>query len=159
MVCYGRSGNEGLDAEHNRAAHDRYHAIVRQIWDTVPSADVVTLSEGAQEVRNRITQAAYKLIETKFLSSGFCSAVGKYTGLSARLMLTYHTIECAAKSITCFVDNTLDDFPGYANVRRVLLLTEPWSVDNGLLTPTLKLMRPKVYARFAQEIEAFYERH
>ncbi|OGS90891.1 MAG: AMP-dependent synthetase [Gallionellales bacterium GWA2_60_18] len=53
----------------------------------------------------------------------------------------------------------LRDFPGYANVRRVLLLTEPWSVDNGLLTPTLKLMRPKVYARFAQEIEAFYERH
>lgn len=99
MVCYGRSGNEGLDAEHNRAAHDRYHAIVRQIWDTVPSADVVTLSEGAQEVRNRITQAAYKLIETKFLSSGFCSAVGKYTGLSARLMLTYHTIECAAKHV------------------------------------------------------------
>lgn len=99
MVCYGRSGNEGIDAEHNRAAHDRYHAIVRQIWDTQPSADVVTLSDGAQEVRNRITQAAYKLIETKFLSSGFCSAIGKYTGLAARLMLTYHAIECAAKHV------------------------------------------------------------
>jgi long-chain acyl-CoA synthetase len=53
----------------------------------------------------------------------------------------------------------LRDFPGYANVRRVLLLTEPWSVDNGLLTPTLKLMRPKVAARFAEQIEAFYARH
>ena len=53
---------------------------------------------------------------------------------------------------------SLRDFPGYANVRRVLLLSEPWSVDNGLLTPTLKLMRPKVVARFAEQIEAFYER-
>lgn len=53
----------------------------------------------------------------------------------------------------------LREFPGYANVRRVLLLTEPWSVDNGLLTPTLKLMRARVYARYAEQIEAFYERH
>ncbi len=50
------------------------------------------------------------------------------------------------------------EFPGYANVRRVLLLTEPWSIENGLLTPTLKLKRPQVSARYAKEIDQLYER-
>ncbi|KXS33058.1 MAG: AMP-dependent synthetase and ligase [Candidatus Gallionella acididurans] len=49
------------------------------------------------------------------------------------------------------------EFPGYANVRRVLLLTEQWSIENGLLTPTLKLKRPQVAARYAEQIEQLYE--
>lgn len=53
----------------------------------------------------------------------------------------------------------LRDFPGYANVRRVLLLQEPWSIDNGLLTPTLKLKRAEVVQRFAAEIKQLYEGH
>jgi long-chain acyl-CoA synthetase len=53
----------------------------------------------------------------------------------------------------------LRGFPGYANVHRVLLMHEPWSVDNGLLTPTLKLKRPQVVKRFANEIEQLYEGH
>jgi long-chain acyl-CoA synthetase len=33
---------------------------------------------------------------------------------------------------------------------------EPWSVDNGLLTPTLKLKRPILMKRLAPQIEAVY---
>jgi long-chain acyl-CoA synthetase len=51
----------------------------------------------------------------------------------------------------------MKEFPGYAVVRRVLLLTEPWSIENGLLTPTLKLKRPQVVLRYAKEIEQLYE--
>ncbi len=49
------------------------------------------------------------------------------------------------------------EFPGYAKVYRVLLLTEPWSIENGLLTPTLKLKRNEVAKRFADEIKQLYE--
>jgi long-chain acyl-CoA synthetase len=49
------------------------------------------------------------------------------------------------------------EFPGFAKVRRVLLLSEPWSIENGLLTPTLKIRRAQVVARFASEIERLYE--
>ncbi len=48
-------------------------------------------------------------------------------------------------------------FPGYAKIRRATLLTEPWSVDNGLLTPTLKLKRNLVQERYRREIEQMYE--
>ncbi len=52
---------------------------------------------------------------------------------------------------------SLKDFPGYAKIRRVSLTLEPWTVDNGLLTPTLKAKRPKVIERFATEIASMYE--
>ncbi|MDD9805992.1 MAG: long-chain fatty acid--CoA ligase, partial [Gammaproteobacteria bacterium] len=41
----------------------------------------------------------------------------------------------------------------YARVRRVVLLREPWTVDNGLLTPTLKLKRHRIAECYAEEIE------
>jgi long-chain acyl-CoA synthetase len=51
----------------------------------------------------------------------------------------------------------IKEFPGYAKVRRALLLAEPWSIENGLLTPTLKLKRPQVAARYAGDIEQLYQ--
>jgi long-chain acyl-CoA synthetase len=48
-------------------------------------------------------------------------------------------------------------FPGYAKVRRVLLQTEPWSIENDMMTPTLKLKRAKVAAHFSEQIKQLYE--
>ncbi len=50
----------------------------------------------------------------------------------------------------------LKGFPGYAKVRRVRALIEPWTTENGLLTPTLKLKRGKILERHATEVEAMY---
>ncbi len=40
----------------------------------------------------------------------------------------------------------LHALPGYAKVRGITLSLEPWTVENGLLTPTLKLRRDRVLA-------------
>jgi long-chain acyl-CoA synthetase len=53
----------------------------------------------------------------------------------------------------------LREFPGYAKVNRVLLLQEPWSIENGLLTPTLKIKRAEVKQRFGEQIKQLYEGH
>jgi long-chain acyl-CoA synthetase len=50
----------------------------------------------------------------------------------------------------------LYDFPGYARICHIARLEEPWSVENGMLTPTLKLKRNEIEKRFASEIEAMY---
>ncbi len=50
----------------------------------------------------------------------------------------------------------LHDFPGYARVRRVTPLLQPWTIDNGLLTPTLKIKRPKVIEAYGDLIESMY---
>ena len=57
------------------------------------------------------------------------------------------------------VAEQIKEFPGYARVRRVLLLTEPWSIDNGLLTPTLKIKRARIFARYENEIAELYKGH
>ena len=48
-------------------------------------------------------------------------------------------------------------FPGYAQIRRVAIVDEKWTVDNGLLTPTLKLRRRQVLERYADRIEELYK--
>ena len=53
----------------------------------------------------------------------------------------------------------MHEFPGYAQIRRALLLSEPWSIENGLLTPTLKVKRAKVVERYFAEIKELYEGH
>jgi long-chain acyl-CoA synthetase len=50
----------------------------------------------------------------------------------------------------------LNEFPGYARIAHVTRVEGPWTVENGLLTPTLKMKRKQVEARFAKEIEAAY---
>lgn len=53
----------------------------------------------------------------------------------------------------------IHEFPGYAQIRRVLLLSEPWSIENGMLTPTLKIKRAQVVEKFSVEIKELYEGH
>jgi long-chain acyl-CoA synthetase len=57
------------------------------------------------------------------------------------------------------ISDNLHAFPGYAKVHRVLLLQEPWSIENGLLTPTLKVKRAKVVEKFSAQIKELYEGH
>jgi long-chain acyl-CoA synthetase len=54
------------------------------------------------------------------------------------------------------IKSALRDFPGYAKIRRVALELEPWTVENGLLTPTLKVKRRQVLTRHAATIESLY---
>jgi long-chain acyl-CoA synthetase len=41
-------------------------------------------------------------------------------------------------------------------IRRVIATPDAWSIDNGLLTPTLKLKRPLVLAKFKDRVDAVY---
>jgi long-chain acyl-CoA synthetase len=60
------------------------------------------------------------------------------------------------KKMLTRVQAQLHDFPGYAKVRRLILTLEPWTLENGLMTPTLKLKRPAVLAQFAPQIAQLY---
>ena len=62
----------------------------------------------------------------------------------------------AARFALARVAELLRGFPVYARVRGVWLTLEPWSVENGLITPTMKLKRPVLEQRFAAEIAKLY---
>jgi long-chain acyl-CoA synthetase len=53
----------------------------------------------------------------------------------------------------------LEMFPGYAQIHAVNLTCDSWGIENGLLTPTLKIKRGELEKRFAQEIKEMYRGH
>lgn len=48
-------------------------------------------------------------------------------------------------------------FPNYGVPRQVALTSEAWTIENGLLTPTLKMKRKLISDRYADEINALYD--
>jgi len=61
------------------------------------------------------------------------------------------------KVLLARIGKQIKSFPGYAQVRRVTATLEPWTVENGLLTPTLKMKRPVIAQRYANEINEMYQ--
>lgn len=57
------------------------------------------------------------------------------------------------------VTDLIADFPGYANIYQITLTVTPWTIEDGALTPTMKIKRPVLRERFAQDIEKMYESH
>ena len=53
----------------------------------------------------------------------------------------------------------LKGLPGYADVRRATVTFEPWTIENGMLTPTMKLKRAQVMEKFNAEIDRMYAGH
>lgn len=65
----------------------------------------------------------------------------------------------ACDEVCRLVGSLLGAFPGYARLRRVALTLEPWTVDNGLLTPTMKLRRGEVMERMGAALARMYAGH
>jgi len=53
----------------------------------------------------------------------------------------------------------LNTFPGYSQIHAVYLSCDSWSIENGLLTPTLKIKRSELERHFAREIHELYRDH
>jgi long-chain acyl-CoA synthetase len=50
----------------------------------------------------------------------------------------------------------LRGFPGYARICHIARVEGPWTLENGLVTPTLKLKRYEILRRYAADIERMY---
>ena len=57
------------------------------------------------------------------------------------------------------VSHQIRSFPGYAQIRCLTATLQPWSVEDGLMTPTMKLKRARITERFRDDITRMYEGH
>jgi len=60
------------------------------------------------------------------------------------------------KALIQRVAHHLKHFPGYAQIRRLHPELKPWTLEDGLLTPTLKVKRNQVLDRYRAVVEAMY---
>ena len=65
----------------------------------------------------------------------------------------------AEKFLVQRITQRIKSFPGYAQVRKVTVAKEKWTIDNGLMTPTLKLKRNLIFDRYALAINDMYKGH
>lgn len=97
--------------------------------------------------------------------------------VSALIIPDYHALEqlaqekhiaynsmaelCASKQINQIlmerIDTLQQEFAHYERIKRITLLPEPFSLEKGELTNTLKIKRPVINENYAKEIEAMYE--
>ena len=69
---------------------------------------------------------------------------------------------CDKNVVSLFMEHVqqrTESFPGYAQVRELAVVTEPWTPDNGLATPTLKLRRNRILERYHDITEKLYAGH
>ncbi|MBF0589226.1 MAG: long-chain fatty acid--CoA ligase [Magnetococcales bacterium] len=57
------------------------------------------------------------------------------------------------------INERLQLFPQFARIRRLTALTKPWTVDEGLITPTQKLRRERVIQHHHALVNRMYEGH
>ena len=67
--------------------------------------------------------------------------------------------DTATTAILDRLTGLLRTFPGYAQIRAVHLTCESWTIENGLLTPTLKIRRHVLEQKFAEQIRQLYSGH
>ena len=65
--------------------------------------------------------------------------------------------ELARKIISMEIDSLQKELATFERVRRFALLPEPFTVENGMLTPTLKIKRKEVEKRYEELIESLYK--
>ena len=68
---------------------------------------------------------------------------------------------CADPKVVEFVmyriDTLQQEFAHYEQVKRITLLPEPFSMERGELTNTLKVKRPVIYQNYKAQIDKMYE--
>lgn len=98
VVCSDRAGGVGSERSPNEPATMAWQAMTAGLYKHKGKM-IVEMSPDAQEIRRKAVLDIYKLIEAGTISRAFCTHLGKWEGLTARMMLTFHCVECAEASI------------------------------------------------------------
>lgn len=84
------------------------------------------------------------------------TAAMRERGLSAEWPASLHASQAKAFALQR-VTQKIQGFPGYARIRRIALLSEAWTTENGLMTPTLKMKRAKVLEKYKKDFDEMYD--
>ena len=133
--------------------------IVTSTGEKVPPVDL----ELALETDPLFSQA-YVVGENKpFISAVTVLNPEEWKKLAAELKVSANEASLKLTSVRTAILKRVKaaaaDFPHYALPRKVLLTLKPWTIENGLLTPTLKLKRTPLAKFFKKEIDEIYEKH
>ena len=131
--------------------------IVTSTGEKVPPADL----EQALESDHLVSQAMVVGENRPYIAALVVLNAQEWKKLAAELKLDAEDplsldTRAARQAVLRRVKAAAAGFPNYAVPRQVRLFLEPWSIENGLMPPTLKLKRGPMRIRFADAIESLY---
>ncbi len=134
--------------------------IVLATGEKVPPADMemAILEDPLFEQVMVVGEGRPYLVAVCVLDRRHWRELAKGLGLDAEAPAGLETTDAEQAALER-IARRLQGFPGYAQVRRAVLTLDPWTVEDGLLTPTLKLRRERVEERLRAVIESRYAGH
>lgn len=60
------------------------------------------------------------------------------------------------RELETLLDGVNRGLADYEQLRMIVVAKEPWSIENGCLTPTMKIRRPRIEAEVAPRVESWY---
>lgn len=85
-----------------------------------------------------------------------CMAWAMANGLPVSSWRSVAESEIMRKELQNRVNAMLKSMPPHEQVRRVAVTHEPFTIENGMLTPTMKLKRQQVFSRYGMLLESLY---
>ena len=119
-----------------------------RIYITGRAKDIIVLNNGEKVPPSDVEQAI--LMDPAFEQVLVLGEGRNHLGLLAVSKAQDRTELCRR------ANEQLRNFPGFIRIHHLARIADPWTVENELLTPTLKPKRKKIEERYAQEIEDMY---
>jgi long-chain acyl-CoA synthetase len=110
--------------------------------------EIIVMSNGEKVPPGDVEQAI--LMDTAFEQVIVIGEGRAHLGLVAVTKLTDPAEICRR------ANEQLHAFPGYVRIHHLVCTQEAWTLENGMLTPTLKAKRKVIETRYAADIEASY---
>lgn len=82
--------------------------------------------------------------------------VGEQRPWLSALVVLAEGKDLSEKDVLQKISTQMSGFPGYAELRKIHICSEQWSIDNGLMTPTLKMKRNNILDRYQNELNQLY---
>ena len=149
--CKGAgSGNGGAGLDTRAASSQDGHCTCARLCHAAPIS--------SERLWHRI-QRGHRAADRPCLSALIVLNEARWHSLAAALSVDPHSANAseAAPAVLQRINELLADMPKHGVVRAVHPMLEPWTIQDGLLTPTLKVKRKAIEHRFRDEIAALYE--
>ncbi|HKO88759.1 MAG TPA: DUF3987 domain-containing protein [Burkholderiales bacterium] len=101
MIVIGSGAEQDADRAPNHGAEIQYIDLIENLYKLKPREDVevFTLTPEAQAVRRVWMSAVRQLIDRSAAPKKMLGYLGKWEGLFARLLCTYHVVNCVGQNV------------------------------------------------------------
>ncbi len=113
---------------------------------------------GSEEVDQAVVYGDQKpyLVALVVPNQEKCTAWAEEQGLPKSDWASLCDSPILKKHLQTKINSMLKPFSPFEQVRRIHLLHQPFTIESGLMTPTLKIRRHKVYKNYAEVLDSLY---